>query len=85
MLNPKKYIKLDFVVDIKNYKESFNKWLKIRDALLQPQDRDPCEESFNTYLHVIKPVIHHFDQRIPALIQSQRLYLSPNMASFRKS
>lgn len=26
----KKFINLDFVIDVKNYRESFDKWMKIR-------------------------------------------------------
>lgn len=26
----KKYINLDYIVDVKNYRESFEKWMKIR-------------------------------------------------------
>ena len=51
----KHLIKLDFILDIKNYRESFNKWLKVRSKILSApqQNVQENEESFNRYLHVI--------------------------------
>lgn len=60
----KSYIKLDFIIDIKNYRESFNKWLKVRGKYHQT-DPTGIEEAFDRYLSVIKPVMHHFDQGNP--------------------
>lgn len=63
----KRFISLDFILDIKNYKDSFEKWIKIRSRVVK-SDEAEHERLFNHYLQVIKPIIHRFDSGTPVSI-----------------